>query len=239
MIIIFGYISFTLNMNLNAPLEIGENHARPDSTAQIGGNASIQAIAAVRAGAKASLSGTIGNDIFGKSILDTLRHEGINTTGIAKDEHLKTGLITTFSENDGTPTSINLQGANARTHEAQLPDSAFNERTILLLQNEIKSAKNINLMHRAKKQNGKTILSLTNRDNTSDELLNLADLIIDIETENSNGFNCFCGTMAACLQAGMDQDTAAHYAQTAAKLAAKNGGGYSALPYLDNIEKAL
>lgn len=239
MIVIFGTISMSINCSLSEGLSLERENYTDDNKTAIGGHAALQAIAAARAGAKIALCGTIGNDLFGKTILDTVRREGINSTSIAKKEQEPTGQIITIECNNAPPLIITTKGANKYTNSTQLPNNAFNQRSLLVLQNDTSNQLNIALTKRAQEKGGKVILTLTNKENENSELTGLADMVIDKQSTNAQGFNCFCGTLAACIQAGMDQETAKHYAQTAGTLAAKNGGGYNALPYLGDIEKEL
>lgn len=239
MIIIFGNISLSINSSISTALSFEKENHTSHNTTNIGGHAALQAIAASRAGAKTSLCGTIGNDIFGKTILNTLRREGINTASIALSEKEPTGQKITVACQSTQPLIINTLGANKYSNSTQLPSKVFNERTLLLLQDEIPHKTNIEITKRAQSNGGKVIITLTNTEKENSELIELADMVIDKENVKAQGFNCFCGTLAACLQAGMEQDMATHYAQTAGTLAAKKGGGYDSLPYLDDIEKNL
>ncbi len=239
MIIVFGHISLNIQTELTQPLTLEkENNAKTGIT-DIGGHAAIQAIAAARAGAKVSLCGTIGNDVFGKTILDTLRREGINATSIAKNEASQTGQTITIHTKNTQPLIITIQGANKYTNATQIPDNIFNERTIVLLQNDMPDAINTIITSRAQSKGAKVLLAITNTDQECPELSEKVDMIIDKDPQNKSGFNCFCGTLAACLQAGMNQTQAQKFAQAAGRMAAEKGGGYSALPYLDDLEKKL
>lgn len=239
MIIIFGQIAMGIHTELSEPLSLEKENETKHGNTDIGGHAALQAIAAARAGAKVSLCGTIGNDLFGKIILDTLRREGVNSTSIAKQEKYPTGQTITIDSKQLEPLIITTQGANKHTNAAQLPDNVFNERTIILLQNDTPDQINAKIAARAQSNGAKVILALTNTKKECPELSKQVDLVIDKEATNKKGFNCFCGTLAACLQAGMSQNKAQKVAQTAGKIAAEKGGGYSALPYLNDIEKAL
>ncbi len=238
MIIIFGYIYNSNSALIEQELEVNKENSAISEISEISGNAALQSIACARAGARAALCGNIGNDLYGKNILDTLRREGVNTTGVAKHDTEKTGnLISIKSPN--SQTAIKTTAANKFLNAEQLPNTSLNQRTLLLLQTDLPPKINADILKRAQTHGSKSILSITNPENLDDELVALADLVIEKTAQNKKGYNCFCGTLAACLQAGMDQETAELYAQTAGNLASKNGGGYSALPYLDSIEKAL
>ncbi len=58
-------------------------------------------------------------------------------------------------------------------------------------------------------------------------------------TDPSATFDCFCGTFAACTQAGLAIEKSIAYAQSAMHLCAQKKGSYTALPRLDDIEEKI
>ena len=54
-----------------------------------GGKGSNQAVAASRAGAKTVMISRIGKDAIGKKILDNLKYNGIDTSGVEEDETIE------------------------------------------------------------------------------------------------------------------------------------------------------
>ncbi len=244
MIIVFGYISMELKMELDTkltfPCAIKSNNAQMN----IGGSAANQAIAAARCGAKTSLIGTIGNDIFGKNILSALRRDGIHSSGIAKKE-LPTSIINSIFDKNGEKASIIMEGANTDICAEQIPDNLLNEKTLLLLQNDIALEINKDIAKRAKSGGARNIICIEHEQNIDDKLLNYADFIIVndkiLPPKNTNAilvehknraFDAFCGSFSACWQAGLSIERAKQYGHSAAKLAAKN----NALPYLCDVE---
>ncbi|WP_429338972.1 ribokinase [Ornithinibacillus bavariensis] len=66
-----------------------------------GGKGANQAVAAARLGSYVSMIGSVGNDEFGKILINILKEEGINTKGISISEEEATGIATIIiSEND-------------------------------------------------------------------------------------------------------------------------------------------
>ncbi len=178
MIFIFGKIYSNINTVLDKKLTAGENNVtEQDSIHQISGSGAIQAISAARAGAKISLIGTVGNDIFGKNCLEILRKEGVNTSSIAKSD-IGTGLEFSLSSPDNKTTYVTSDGANKQTHIGQIPKTRFNERALLMLSGNIDTNIIHKLLNNAKERNSSSILCLTNNNNIPLQTLSLANIII-------------------------------------------------------------
>lgn len=63
-----------------------------DATLTIGGSGTIFACGAARLGLRVGYCGVIGDDMFGRYMLDMLRQRQVDTTGVIVDRQLKTGL---------------------------------------------------------------------------------------------------------------------------------------------------
>ncbi len=254
MILSFGVICSHIWLESSDDVTDSGNILATTSQTSISGSAALQAIAAARAGAKTSLTGTIGNDNFAKDILTTLRREGINTSAIAKHEEQQTALRILISSPNGKTLQIHTNNTLHPASADQIPQAALNARTLILLQNDIPAEINVDIMKRARTSSSKTILSIHHDRNITSEILALADFIIAPEPliqlyapHNEKGtaapdekaIDCFCGTLAACYQAAMPKEKALDYARAASKIASKQNGTYTALPYLDDIEKNL
>ena len=246
MILNFGYIYMELQMNLSDSLKFPCSITSDTGYITSGGSAINQIIAAARCGAKTSLIGSIGNDTFGKTILNTLRREGIQTSGIAKCE-LPTAIINSIINDKGEKASIIMQGANSSISTGQIPDNSLNEKTLILLQNDITLDVNINILKRAKQGASRSIMCLEHGGNIDTSLFDLLDIaivndqvsmpktkdtrIITIKHKD-RAFDAFCGSFAACVQAGVNLERAMKYGHLAAELTSKN----SSFPYLCDIE---
>ena len=86
---------------INVDLILGQD-ARPvfgqfekvvdDATLTVGGSGTIFAMGAAQLGLRVAYCGVVGDDTFGRFMLDHLHQRHINTHGIVIDPHLKTGL---------------------------------------------------------------------------------------------------------------------------------------------------
>lgn len=133
MIIISGFVC--MESHLHQVNDSGQDQkiAREGSYGP-GGSAVNKAIAAARNGARVNFIGTIGDDLFGKTIEIFFMREGILVSGLAKS-NTPTGLHV-FTHQDGKPTqSVLFQGANEDFRLSQIPHAKLNSRTLLLMEN--------------------------------------------------------------------------------------------------------
>ncbi len=177
MILVFGQICTEFSTHLDEPLEFNRNTTSKNGYAFAGGSATNQAIAAARSGAKVSIAGTIGNDLFAKNILDTFRREGIQSSGIAQNDK-PTGVIQTLVNPDGQSATIYTTGANREASESQISDNALNARTLLLLQNDLLPRQNLKILTRANEKNAKSVLCLSNLNNIDEAFFEYADIVL-------------------------------------------------------------
>ncbi len=246
MIISFGHICMELQANITDKFAFPCSITASSSKVTIGGSTTNQAIAAARSGAKVCVIGMIGNDLFGKTILDKLRHEGIQSSGIVKTDKA-TGIINSIINNKSQKAQILLEGANTDITSDLVPDTSLNERALLLLQDELFNDVNLEVLKRAKKRRVNSIMCFNKPDNINpifQDHINIS-IINDngkininnshtITLEKPENFNSFCGTFAACIQAGLKIQRSIEYAAAAASIDSAEG-----FPYIDDIKSAL
>ena len=104
-----------------------------------GGKGATQAVAAARLGANVKMVGRVGKDVFGPRLLDALKNDGIDVTGVAEDpdHHSGVGMIVLNAERQNHVLAI--YGANLQCNEDQLAavEEALDSADILLLQMEL------------------------------------------------------------------------------------------------------
>ena len=257
MIYTFGHIFTELSLKLPEGWVSGEKAIATQTQIAPGGRAFNQAVAAARMGAKVSLIGVIGEDLYAKDILQKLAREGIAAGGIARS-HQPTGMLTRLEDSNGGCTEIVSTGANAEIKSLQVPLTALNHKTLLMLQDEVPIQDNIALLRRAKDSGAITFISLRESAQykgvehyadyitARDELdLPYAQNLVRYIPQQSEKFDaafaedCFCGALAACLQAGLDFSNAYQHAQTMANLAGAQSALTERFPYLDDVLKNL
>ena len=114
----------SLNMDLvvrtaHLPMP-GETILGDDFRTIPGGKGANQAVAAARLGARVSMVGRIGEDAFGRALVQNLSEEGVDVTHIAVDEDAATGIAMITVDESGQNTIVVASGANMRLTTAQV-----------------------------------------------------------------------------------------------------------------------
>ncbi len=135
---IVGSINMDLTVTTDKMPMQGETVLGNDFATYPGGKGANQAVAAARLGANVNMIGAVGQDPFGTELLEHLRKEGMNITGIKTDADAPTGIANIIlSENDNR--IIVAPGANNHTDAALVDEhrQLIRESDVVLLQLEI------------------------------------------------------------------------------------------------------
>ena len=117
----------------------GETIVGQDFYTTPGGKGGNQAVAAARMGADVSMVGRVGGDIFGPGLLEDLRKDGIDVSGVAEDPERASGVAVILLDSQRQNHIVAVYGANAACDEEQLRAArdAMDGADSLLLQQEI------------------------------------------------------------------------------------------------------
>lgn len=156
-----------------------------------GGKGANQAVAAARAGGKVTFIAKVGQDAYGEQAIIDLRAEGINVTGMTKDEHSPTGLASITVDNHGDNCIVVVSGANSQlsVQDITIHESVIADTDVLLVQLETQ----LNTVRAAVKiaaQNGiKVILNPAPAQDLDTELLQNISVITPnrVEAERITG----------------------------------------------------
>ncbi len=104
-----------------------------------GGKGANQAVAAARLGASVRMAGRVGADAFGTELLEGLRREGIDVSGVAEDPDRSSGVAMILLDADRQNYIVAVYGANMACDDAQVRavEQALQDADALLLQLEI------------------------------------------------------------------------------------------------------
>ncbi|MFH0962820.1 MAG: ribokinase [Planctomycetota bacterium] len=99
----------------------GETLPVPDVSFHPGGKGGNAAVAAARCGARVSFVGVVGDDPFGRRLLESLRAESIDARAVRLDPRVATGCAIIFVDRRSGENRIMVSwGANARLSAAQV-----------------------------------------------------------------------------------------------------------------------
>ena len=100
---------------------------------QIGGCAANVVIDLARLGINSSVIGKIGDDNFGKFLLDTLNSEKVDISGLKVDKNVSTSASMVMISNDGERSILHSFGANAKFGFDDInPDIIRNSKILLI-----------------------------------------------------------------------------------------------------------
>ena len=138
-IIVVGSINMDLVFRTHQLPRPGETRTGHSFQQVPGGKGANQAVAAVRLGAKVSMVGRIGDDGFGRTLIDGLNAEGIDTSFVKVTPNCSSGLAVIGVEDSGQNCITVIPGANGfvTPDDVIAAEELFPSAEVLLLQFEI------------------------------------------------------------------------------------------------------
>ncbi|EKE10093.1 MAG: Ribokinase [uncultured bacterium] len=183
MIVVFGSLNMDMMMVLEKLPRPGDTVLCPSYELSPGGKGSNQAVAAAKAGAEVKLFGRVGEDEFGRILLDSLSKTGVDLVGISKSSDLPTGCATVCVDELGENLIIVATGANLENQQSEIPNFLLAKGTTLLLQMETSVDENWKLIRRARKFGARIMLNLAPSDSIPNEILDCIDVLVMNERE--------------------------------------------------------
>ncbi|TGB01207.1 ribokinase [Halobacillus salinus] len=135
---VFGSINMDLTVTTKVMPEQGETVLGEQFATYPGGKGANQAVAAARIGTVVRMIGVVGDDVFGKDLLNHLSSEGVDTGGIYQLSGMATGTATIIV-NDHDNRIIVAPGANHGLTPEMVykQESLIEQCDVLLVQLEI------------------------------------------------------------------------------------------------------
>jgi ribokinase len=149
-----------------------------------GGKGANQAVACARLGAHVEMIGAVGDDTFGRSMLEELEKTGVSTGNIAVIPHTPTGVASIMHTPEDNSIII-VPGANASLSAEQVERAAATIRAadVLLVQLETPLDGVEAALAIARQAGVRTILNPAPARNLTPEVLAMADYFTPNETE--------------------------------------------------------
>ena len=132
---VVGSINMDMILTADRIPDVGENLLGNSYSYANGGKGANQATALARLGAKVRMIGKVGNDVNGKKLLDNLRNNNIDVSGIS-EEGSSTGLAAILIDKDGRNRIIVYEGANGEIDADEAVKSIDDDTDLLLIQFE-------------------------------------------------------------------------------------------------------
>ena len=141
-IVVFGSIIMDLTALAETLPEAGQTVVGDLFYTLPGGKGANQAVAAARLGAEVRMVGRVGDDAFGAALLDGLRAERIDVSGVAVDPDNASGVAMIWLDASRENRIVAVYGANLACDQTQLRavERALDGADALLLQLETPAA---------------------------------------------------------------------------------------------------
>ncbi len=150
-----------------------------------GGKGSNQAVMAARLGARVTMVGKVGRDVFGEGALRNYREQGVDTAQVLTDAERPTGVASIVVDDAARNCILVVPGANLALTPQDVRDAADAIRSarVLLCQLEVPIETVAEALSLARAAGVTTILNPAPAVPLADELLRLADLCVPNESE--------------------------------------------------------
>ncbi|VDG99063.1 Ribokinase [Lysinibacillus sphaericus] len=184
-IVVVGSLNMDIIISTDRLPKIGETILGNEVNYLPGGKGANQAVSIARLGGDVTMIGAVGQDEFGKSLLEQMDQNQVNTAFIEQVEDVKTGIADIFHVNHDNCIVV-VPGANfTLTPEKITPEmeQLIAQSDVLLTQLEIPLETVQKVLEIANKHNVKTILNPAPAQTLPEELLQLVDYLTPNETE--------------------------------------------------------
>ncbi len=150
-----------------------------------GGKGANQAMSAKRLGGNVTYLGKIGNDVFGRQSIQSLKEEGVNVESVLIDPNKPSGIALITVDSKGENSIVVAPGSNETLLPIDINDtlSVLESSDFILLQLEIPLETVFHVAETAFKKKKKVILNPAPASHLSDELLKNIYMLIPNEIE--------------------------------------------------------
>ncbi len=177
MIIVFG----SLNMDMVFPVSVmptaGNTLLCPRYSLHPGGKGANQAAAAARNGASVKMYGSIGQDLFGHQVKQSLEATGVDCGGVNSCD-TPTGCATICVDAKGENMITVASGANLQARATLVPDEVLDSKATVVLQMEVPLEENQALIERAHTQGSRIILNLAPAHPLPAQYIQMLDILV-------------------------------------------------------------
>ena len=184
-ILVIGSLNMDLVINTDRIPEPGETIHGSGFSHFPGGKGANQASACARAGGNVKMLGKVGNDSYGEILLKNLSQDGVNISGIEKEE-ISTG-VAVITVCKGENTIILDKGANGMVDKDYIDRhiDAIDWADYIIMQYEIPMETIVYIAQLAKSKGKTLVIDPAPMLDAPSELYAMADIILPNETETA------------------------------------------------------
>ncbi len=165
---------------------VGETSHGKDFQMGYGGKGANQAVMAAKLGARVTFITKVGDDIFGKGMIENLGNHGVDTNYVYVTNEASSGVAPIAVDTEGRNSIIIITGANDLLSKKEIQNArkAISDSQIVVCQLEIPVEITLEALRIAKKADVMTILNpAPGHENLSEELFLLSDIVCPNESE--------------------------------------------------------
>jgi ribokinase len=194
-ITVIGSINMDLVTSTTQIPKVGETVLGQSFHSIPGGKGANQAVAVARLGGDVTMIGAVGGDSFGRTLVDHLTHQGINTKNIIEVKDVSSGIASIILSAADNSIIVVPGANNSITPEIiEKHEDIIRASSILLLQLEIPLESVIRAIELAKKHGVLTILNPAPIQKLPKNLLEMVDFVTPNEHEQELLFASVEGT---------------------------------------------
>lgn len=184
-ILVIGSISMDLVVRTPVFPKDGETVMGVGFHRSPGGKGANQAVAAARLGASVTMAGKVGCDEFGNELLAVLKHEGVSTDHVMRDETTPTGVASITVDIAGNNRIVVAPGANSSYTPSDLNtvNGVIQECDLVMLQLEVDIGVVEEAVRIASRQGVPVLLNPAPAKDLSDDLIRQVMYLTPNETE--------------------------------------------------------
>lgn len=184
-IVVAGSLNMDLVVGIEHRPKQGETVLGSNFFMNSGGKGANQAVAASKLGARVSMIGKVGTDVFAGHLLANLEQTGVDCQAIEKVADVSTGVAFVMIDREGDNSIIVAPGANHRLtpEDIRRRESLIKEAKLLMVQLEIPLDTVFEAVSIARKHQVPVLLDPAPALPVSDELLAMVDYIVPNESE--------------------------------------------------------
>ncbi len=187
-VVVFGSINLDLVVEVPHLPTRGETVIGNRFFSVAGGKAANQAVAIANLGIPVNLIGQVGDDVFGRTLLESLQNSGVGINGVTINPHTHSGIASIVVDQKGDNAIACAAGANNLVREQELKylETLLPQTKIVLLELGIPLATVLTAVKKAKAAGCLTILDPAPvKSSLPEELYPLVDIITPNEVEAS------------------------------------------------------
>lgn len=183
---VVGSLNVDTTMKIKRMPLPGETISTLGKSSAAGGKGANQAVSAARSGAQTFFVGEVGKDSGGEMMLNDLRENGIDVSGIHENAQVGTGSAAILLDEHGQNSILVYGGANQQlsVDDVNAAKKQIMEADFVVAQFETPQAATLRAFELAKENGVTTILNPAPAQKIDPAVLKLTDLIIPNETES-------------------------------------------------------